>query len=356
MKAPAYAKAYFKALVAGKSVRPLVIAEMSGNHNGSLKKALKIVDAAADAGAHALKLQTYTADTMTLNLKEREFVIRDIKGLWTGKTLYELYREASTPWEWHKPLFERCRRRGLLCFSTPFDASAVDFLEKLDAPCYKIASFENTDIPLIRKVAATGKPLFISTGMASLAELGESVAEARKAGCRQLILLKCASVYPADAEDLHLATLDDMRRRFRCAVGISDHTPGWGVAVAAVALGAVAIEKHFTLSRRDKGVDAAFSLEPAELKILVEESMKAWRARGQVRYGPTEKEKASLVFRRSLYVVEDMRAGTVFTEKNLRAIRPGLGLPPKHYDRLLGRKVLKNVKKGTPLKWNLVAR
>ena len=339
----------------GANACPLVVAEMSGNHNQSLARALEIVDAAAKAGAHALKIQTYTADTMTIDLPAKEFFIADEKSLWQGKSLYKLYQEAHTPWEWHEPIFERCRAHGMIGFSSPFDATAVDFLESLGAPCYKIASFENTDIPLIRKVAATGKPMIISTGMATELELQESVAAARAAGCRDLILLKCTSTYPASPENTNILTIPDLRDRFQCLAGLSDHTMGIGVAVAGVALGAVLVEKHFTLKRSDGGVDSTFSLEPEELNLLVVEAERAWRSLGQVSYGPTEQEKPSLQFRRSLYVAEDMKAGDCFTEKNLRAVRPGLGLPPKHYDELLGKRVRRNALKGTAVTWDLLA-
>ncbi len=338
----------------GKEHPPFIIAEMSGNHNGSLERALAIVEAAAAAGAHAVKLQTYTADTMTLDLEEGEFFIDDPENLWQGKSLYRLYQEAATPWEWHEPLFRRCRELGLVCFSTPFDATAVDFLEDLGVPCYKIAAFENTDLPLIRKVAATGKPLFISTGMATVAELEEAVFAARAAGCSQLVLLKCTSAYPAPPEEANLLTIPHLRELFRCYVGLSDHTLGIGTAVAAVALGAVAVEKHLTLSRMEGGVDADFSLEPEELKNLVTEADRAWRSLGQVSYGPGRKEEASLKHRRSLYIVADLEAGEVLTPENLRAIRPGLGLAPRFYDLVLGKTVKKAVKKGTPLSWDML--
>lgn len=338
----------------GVGQSPLIVAEMSGNHNQSLDRALAIVDAAAAAGAHAIKIQTYTADTMTLDLKRGEFVVADSDRLWGGKSLYELYKEAFTPWEWHKPIFERCRELGMVGFSTPFDATAVDFLEELHVPCYKIASFENTDIPLIRRVASTGKPIIMSTGMATEEELRESVSEARAAGCRDLVLLKCTSTYPANPEHTNILTIPDLRQRFGCIAGLSDHTMGIGVAVASVALGAAVVEKHFTLRRADGGVDSAFSLEPEELKALVTETERAWQALGQVSYGPTEPERASSQYKRSLYVTKDMHAGEVFTTENLRAIRPGLGLPPKFYERLLGKKIIRDVKKGTPVGWDLV--
>jgi pseudaminic acid synthase len=341
--------------VIGLQHPPFVIAEMSGNHNQSLERALEIVEAAAKTGAHALKIQTYTPDTMTLDLDEREFHISDPKSLWAGTSLYKLYGEAYTPWEWHKPIFERAREVGIIAFSTPFDDTAVDFLESLDVPCYKIASFENTDLPLIRRVAATGKPLIISTGMATVAELDETVRAAREAGCKDLILLKCTSTYPATAANTNILTIPHLRELFGCEVGLSDHTMGVGVSVASVALGAAVIEKHFTLSRADGGVDSAFSMEPTEMAQLVVEAERAWLALGQVSYGATEKEKKSQVFRRSLYVVMDLKAGEALTRENVRAIRPGLGLPTKYLDTLLGRRVNRDVKKGTPVEWGLVA-
>lgn len=344
--------------IAGRSIGrgyfPFVIAEMSGNHNQSLERALEIVDAVAATGAHALKLQTYTADTMTLDIGEGEFFISDPNSLWKGKSLYALYQEAHTPWEWHKPIFDRCHKHGLICFSTPFDASAVDFLEELDVPCYKIASFENVDIPLIRKVAVTGKPIIMSTGMATIAELDEAVTAAREAGCRDLVLLKCTSSYPASPENTNILTIPHLRKLFDCEVGLSDHTMGVGVAVASVALGTTVIEKHFTLRRADGGVDSAFSLEPEEMKALVVESERAWQALGQVSYGPTAAEKKSLVYRRSLYIVANIRAGDVLTEANLRAIRPGYGLPPKYFEQLLGKRVNRDVAAGTPASFDLL--
>jgi len=333
----------------GSGAAPFVIAEMSGNHNQSLERALAIVDAAAKAGAHALKIQTYTADTMTLDLERGEFSIRDEKSLWKGKSLYKLYQEAYTPWDWHAPILERCAKLGLIGFSTPFDETAVDFLETLKVPCYKIASFENTDLPLIRKAAATGKPVIISTGMATLEEMREAVDAARSAGCKDLVLLKCTSTYPATPEDTNIVTIPAMRRELGCEIGLSDHTMGIGVAVAAVALGASVIEKHFTLRRADGGVDSAFSLEPEEMKSLVLETERAWQGLGAVRYGPTEKEKDSLAFRRSLYIIRDLKAGDVLTRDNVRAIRPGLGMPPKHLEAVLGKKIRRDTKRGTPL-------
>lgn len=338
----------------GAAHAPFIIAEMSGNHNQSLERALSIVDAAAAAGAHALKLQTYTADTITLDVQGGEFSINDRKSLWNGRNLHALYKQAATPWEWHAPIMQRAAEGGMVCFSSPFDESAVDFLESLGVPAYKIASFENIHLPLIRKAASTGKPLIISTGMASIAEIDEAVTAARGAGCRELILLKCTSTYPASPVNTNIRTIPHMRELFRCEVGLSDHTMGVGVAVAAVALGATVIEKHFTLSRADGGVDSAFSLEPAELQLLVTETGRAWESLGQATYGPTEAEKASLVFRRSLYIAEDIEAGSVLTPRNLRCVRPGLGLAPKYYDMLLGRRVSRGAKKGTPMQWDLL--
>jgi N-acetylneuraminate synthase len=338
----------------GAGYAPFIIAEMSGNHNKSLERALEIVESAAKSGAHALKIQTYTPDTMTLDLDEREFHIGDPNNLWTGKSLYQLYGQAYTPWEWHQPIFERARQLGLVAFSTPFDDTAVDFLETLNVPCYKIASFENTDLPLIRRVAATGKPLIISTGMASIAELDETVRAAREAGCKDLVLLKCTSTYPATASNTNVLTIPHMRELFGCEVGLSDHTMGIGVSVASVALGASVIEKHFTLSRADGGVDSTFSMEPTEMAQLVIETERAWQALGSVSYGPTMAEQKSIVFRRTLYVVQDLKIGDVLTKENIRAIRPGLGLATKYLDVVLGKAAKINIKKGTALDWNLI--
>ena len=333
---------------------PFIIAEMSGNHNQSLERALDIVEAAAKSGAHGLKIQTYTPDTMTLELDEGEFHISDAKSLWAGASLHKLYGEAYTPWEWHKPIFDRARELGIVAFSTPFDDTSVDFLESLNVPCYKIASFENTDLPLIRRVAATGKPIIISTGMASIAELDDSVKEARDAGCKNLILLKCTSSYPANPKDANISTISHMRELFDCEVGLSDHTMGIGVSVASAALGASVIEKHFTLNRADGGVDSKFSMEPDEMAQLVQETERAWQAIGRVSYGPAEAEKKSLQYRRSLYIVKDIKAGDVLTSDNLKAIRPGLGLPPKYLTMLIGKKIKQDVKRGTALSWEIL--
>ena len=333
----------------GQEHPPFVIAEMSGNHNQSLERALEIVEAAAQAGAHAIKLQTYTADTMTLDVRGGNFDIKDPNSLWSGKNLHDLYKLAYTPWDWHAPIMERARELGLICFSSPFDETAVDFLLGLDVPAFKIASFENNHLPLIQKAAATGKPLIISTGMATLGELDQAVTTAHEAGCDQLILLKCTSTYPATPEKTNISTIPHLKRLFSAEVGLSDHTMGVGVAVASVALGASVIEKHFTLSRADGGVDSAFSLEPHELKALVVESERAWQALGEVTYGPTDAERNSLVFRRSIYVSEDIAEGEPFTSKNLRIVRPGDGAPPALLKDLIGRTARRSFKKGTPL-------
>ena len=338
-----------------RSARPFVIAEMSGNHNQSLDRALEIVEAAAKTGAHALKIQTYTPDSMTIDLAEGDFFIADPDSLWKGTSLYQLYGQACTPYEWHAAIFERARQLGIIPFSTPFDAGAVDLLESLDAPLYKIASFENTDLPLIRRVAATGKPMIISTGMATVAELDEAVRAAREAGCRDLVLLKCTSTYPATPGNTNILTIPHLRELFGCEVGLSDHTMGIGVSVASVALGATVIEKHFTLRRADGGVDSSFSMEPAEMSALVVETERAWQSLGQVSYGPTEAEKKSLKFRRTLYVTVDLQPGDRLTPENLRAIRPGGGLPPKYLEVFMGQRVARAVKRGTPVGWDLLA-
>jgi pseudaminic acid synthase len=335
----------------GTGQKPFIIAEMSGNHNQSLHKALAIVDAAAAAGAHALKLQTYTPDTMTI---AGAYTIQDEGSLWQGRELYDLYKEAYTPWEWHEAIFERATQKGLVAFSSPFDETAVDFLESLAVPCYKIASFENTDLPLLKKVAATGKPVIMSTGVATLADIDEGVRTLRNYGCEQLILLKCTSTYPASPENTNLRTIPHMAQLFNCPVGLSDHTMGVGASVAAVALGACIIEKHFTLSRAEGGVDAAFSLEPHELKLLVTEAERAFLALGHIQYGVQKAEQKSRLFKRSVYVSADIKAGESFTKENLRVIRPGNGMAPKYYEEILGKVAKTDLKAGTPLTWDLL--
>ena len=338
----------------GREHKPFIIAEMSGNHNQSLERALHLVELAAEAGVDAVKLQTYTPDTITLDVHTGEFFISNEKDLWKGQSLYQLYEKAYTPWEWHKPIFDKCRQLGLIAFSSPFDETAVDFLETLNVPAYKVASFENVDIPLIKKVARTGKPIIISTGMASAAELDEAIRAVKEEGNDQLILLKCTSTYPATPQNSNLATIPHLRDLFGTEVGLSDHTMGIGVAVAAVTLGATVVEKHFTTSRAEGGVDAAFSMEPHELRLLVEETERAWQSIGHIQYGPTEAEKPSLANRRSLYIGENMKAGDVFTVKNLRNVRPGLGLETKYYDLIIGKKIKVDAVKGTALSWDLL--
>lgn len=342
---------YIDSRAVGRGNPPFIIAEMSGNHNQSLDRALQIVEAAAASGAHALKIQTYTPDTMTIDLNDDEFKISDKGSPWVGASLYELYGQAYTPWDWHQPIFEHARSLGIIPFSTPFDETAVEFLETLDVPCYKISSFENTDIPLVRRVAATGKPLIISTGMATVAELDETVRAARAAGCKDLVLLKCTSTYPASPENSNLRTIPHLREMFGCEVGLSDHTLGVGVAVASVAFGSSVIEKHFTLDRAAGGVDSTFSMEPAEMGQLVVEVERAWQSLGQISYGPTRTEFKSLQFRRSIYVVKDVKSGDILTNANVRVIRPGLGLPPKELEHVLGRIARSDMKRGTPLTW-----
>lgn len=347
-------KIFIKDVPIGINNKPFIIAEMSGNHNQSFEKAIEIVEAAAESGAHALKLQTFTADTITLDVKEGEFFIDDKDSLWKGKSLYELYKEAYTPWEWHESIINKANELGMLCFSSPFDETAVDFLEKLNVPAYKVASFENTHLPLLKKIASTGKPMIISTGMATISELDETVRTIREAGCEQFILLKCTSTYPASSENSNVLTIPHMRKLFNCEVGLSDHTMGIGVSVAAVSNGATVIEKHFTLRRSDGGVDSKFSLEPEEMKELVVETEQAWKSLGKVFYGPTESERGSMVFRRSLYIAKDLKKGDVLNKQNLRIVRPGLGLKPKYYNLFLNKTVNRDLKKGTPVSWDIL--
>lgn len=341
-------------IIASKNSRPFIVAEMSGNHNQSIKRALDIVDAAAQAGVDAVKLQTYTADTLTIDVAGEDFDISDPGSLWKGRSLYELYREAYTPWEWHGIIFKRCKELGIMGFSTPFDETAVDFLEELEVPAYKIASFEINHLPLIKKVASTGKPLIISTGMAKISEIAEAVETARGSGCKDIVLLKCTSTYPALPEESNLCTIPHMASLFDVPTGVSDHTIGIGASIASIALGAVMVEKHFTISREEGGVDSAFSINPVEMKNLVAEAYNAWKARGGIKYGPTKKEKDALNFRRSIYVVEDIKKGDLFTEKNLRIIRPGFGLSPKHYPLVIGKRASCDLRKGFAMNWNYI--
>ena len=333
---------------------PFIIAEMSGNHNQSLDRAMELVEAAAKTGVHALKLQTASPDGLTLDVDSPEFLIDDPASPWHGRNLYQLYKEAVTPWEWHKPIFDRCNELGLTVFSSPFEPSAIDLLEELNAPCYKIASFELVDLPLIRKAAATGKPLIMSTGMASVSDIQDAVDAAKGEGNTNIILLKCTSSYPATAADANIATIPHLREMFGLQVGLSDHTLGVGVPCAAAALGATVIEKHFTLKRSDGGVDATFSLEPHEFAALVEESERAWASVGQVVYGGAEVEQKSLKFRRSLYIGKNIEAGDTLTAENLRIVRPGYGLAPKNIDVLLGRKINRDLPAGTAMKWEFI--
>ena len=336
----------------GAAHSPFVIAELSANHNGSLAHALELMEAAKDSGADAIKLQTYTADTMTIDHDGPEFSIKG--GLWDGYTLHALYQEAHTPWEWHEELFAKGRELGLIVFSTPFDATALDFLHGLGAPAYKIASFELVDLPLIRKCAAIGKPMIMSTGMASLEEIDAAVKTAAEAGAEEIALLHCTSGYPTPPEEADLRTIPNLAEAFGRVTGLSDHTHGIGVAVAGIALGAAIVEKHFTLRRSDGGPDSAFSMEPGEFRALSDNIRLAWQALGRVRYDKSASEKGNVQFRRSLYIVEDIEAGGVLSETNLRAIRPGHGLAPEYFDLLLGKRINRAAKRGTPLSWDLI--
>lgn len=333
---------------------PFIIAEMSGNHNQSLEKALKIVDLAAEAGVDAIKLQTYTPDTLTLNVDDGDFFIADASNIWKGTSLYKLYSKAYTPWEWHEEIFKRAEEKGIKCFSTPFDFTAIEFLEKLNCPCYKIASFENNDLPFIKEAAKTGKPLIISIGMASLSDIDRLLDTAYSNGCKDVTLLKCTSNYPASPEGSNLLTIPHLKETFGTRVGISDHTLGIGVSLASIALGGTVIEKHFTDSRASGGVDSTFSMEPNEMKMLVDESKSIWQALGHIKYGPSEQEKDSVKYRRSLYFAKDLTEGQTISEEDIKSIRPGFGLKPEYKEIILGRKVKSNVKKGTPVSWNLV--
>lgn len=336
----------------GCDAPPYIIAELSANHNGKLETALRIIEEAHKARADAIKLQTYTADTITLNSDAEEFQIHG--GLWDGKTLYQLYEEAHMPWEWHRPLFDHARKLGITIFSSPFDNTAVDLLEDLNAPAYKIASFEAVDLPLIKYVASTGKPMIISTGMADVEEIAEAIDAAKSGGCKELAILHCVSGYPAPAEDYNLCTIPDMIKRFGQVTGLSDHTLDNTTAVASVALGVSIIEKHFTLNRNGGGPDDSFSLEPAELAALCRASKTAWSALGKVDYGKKSSELGNVKFRRSLYFVKDLKAGQKITEADIRSVRPGFGLPPKHFDELLGRAVRQDITRGTAVQWVLL--
>ena len=337
----------------GPGHEPYVICEMSGNHNGSLERAMELLEAAAATGADAIKMQSYTADTITIDHDGPAFTIEG--GLWDGRTLYDLYGEAQTPFEWHEPLFRRARELGVVLFSSPFDESAVDLLEELGAPAYKIASFEAVDLPLVAYVASKGKPMIISTGMANLEEIGEAVSTARENGCEEIVLLHCVSSYPAPDEQSNVRTVPDLGEKFGVISGLSDHTFGSAVAVASIALGGCVVEKHFTLARADGGPDSAFSLEPAEFKALVDDCKRAWRSLGQATYDLQGSESAAVQFRRSLYIVADVAAGEELTRANVRSIRPGQGLAPKHLPEVLGKKAARDLKRGEPLDWPAVA-
>jgi len=338
----------------GSGWPPIVVAEMSGNHNRSLRRAIEIVNAVAEAGCQMLKLQTYTADTITLDVNDDEFVITEKDSLWVGRSFHSLYQEAHTPWEWQKEIIEHANTLGLVCFSSVFDKSSVEFLERLDVPAYKIASQECIHLPLIKEVAETGKPIVMSTGMATLAEIDEAINLIKKTSSSEVLLMKCTSSYPANPANSNILTIPKMKEIFGCEIGLSDHTLGVGAAIAAVAHGATMVEKHFTLNRDDGGVDSAFSLEPQEMRNLVQEAERAWQSLGGVKFGPTDAEISSLSGRRSIYISEDMAEGDELTVKNIRVIRPNSGLMPKFYDMVMGRKINRDVKKGTPLRWGLI--
>ena len=335
-------------------LKPMIIAELSGNHSGKIENALKLVDKAADAGADAVKLQTYTAETMTLNIKRDEFMIDNPDSIWYGQSLFELYENSKTPYEWHEEIFNYANKLGLLAFSSPFDNNAVDFLESLNVPCYKIASYENIDHDLIKKVSSTGKPVIISTGMASKDELLESVDVARSNGCKDLILLKCTSSYPAIESEINLLSIPYMRELFNCNVGLSDHTVGNVAATSSIALGACVIEKHLTLDNSDDGSDSQFSSNPENFKCMVRDVHAAYESLGTIHFGPTQSEKKSIEKRRSLFVIKDINKGEVLSSENVKSIRPGFGLKPKYLSKVIGSKALRNIEKGTPLSWELI--
>ncbi|WP_272676971.1 pseudaminic acid synthase [Providencia huaxiensis] len=343
---------YIDGRAIGPNHKPYIIAELSANHNGSIDRALETIVMAKNAGADAIKLQTYTPDTMTLNCNNPDFQIEG--GLWDGYNLYDLYKWAHTPYDWHKAMFAKAREIGITVFSTPFDESAVDLLEELNAPAYKIASFELTDLPLIKRVAQTGKPMIMSTGMANYDEIAEAVKTARENGCNELVVLHCISGYPAPVEQANLATIPDIQSKFNCIVGLSDHTLGTAVSVASVVLGASLIEKHVTLSREDKGPDSAFSLEPHELKVLCEDTKSAWEAIGKASYECKPAEVANTKYRRSIYFVNPLKAGETITESDIRRVRPGFGLPPKHFEELIGKQVKIDVEFGTATSWDII--
>lgn len=339
-----------KNLSIGREFAPKIIAEMSGNHKQSLKRALKLVDIAANCGAHFLKLQTFKAETMTLKMKTGKFVIKNKKSLWRNNSLFDLYKKSAMPWSWHKPIINRCKKKGIICFSTPFDEDSVDFLEELKIPLYKVASFEITHLPLIEKIAKTKKPIIISTGMATKKEISEAIQTVRKYNNKKIILMKCTSAYPADPKYSNLKTITDMRKSFNCEIGLSDHTIGIGSAISSINHGASIIEKHFTISKKDGGIDSPFSLEPFELKMLVNESKRAWLSNGKVNYGPSKSEKKSLVFRRSIFLNKDFKKGEILKLKDISILRPKIGLEPKMLKKILGKKAQKSLKKNTPIK------
>ena len=337
--------------IISKNHKPFIIAEMSGNHNGSLSKALKIVDLAAEAGVDAIKLQTFTAETITMKGSRKEFFIKDKKNIWKNNSLYDLYKKAETPWKWHKKIFDRAKKKKLIYFSSPFDETAVDFLESLNVPMYKVASFENNHFPLLKKIAETGKPVIMSTGLATLAEIKDSVDHLRKIGCKQLALLKCTSSYPANPNDLNLISIQKLKKIFKCEVGFSDHSLGIGASITALAYGATIIEKHFTL-KKDVGLDGFFSSEVKEMKRMREESIISWLSKGKTFFGPSKSERIFKKYRRSIYSLKDINKGEVFSPLNIKVIRPNLGLHPKYYPFLIGKKSKKNIKQGEPIKKN----
>ena len=340
--------------IIGEKRHPFIIAEMSGNHNGSIQRAFKIIDAAIASGANAIKLQTYTADKITIDRKGGLFDIRDKSSLWNGRNLFELYKGAYTPWEWHQELYNYANDKGIQIFSSVFDETGIEFLEKLNVQVYKIASFENNHYPLLKKIAQTKKPVIMSTGLSNISNLEKSVNTLRENGCKDLILLKCTSTYPSSPKNSNLKTIPIIKKIFGCQVGLSDHTLGIGVPIAAISFGASVIEKHFTLSRSDGGVDSAFSLEPDELKLLVQESKRAHDSLGKVFIGITEEEKKSLRFKRSIYIISDVKKGEQFTKKNIGIIRPGDGLETSFYEMVLGRKSKENIKGGTPFRLDML--